>query len=601
MICLGILLAVVPLIGRNVEHPNLIVYFNQDEGFLMDLIWYYYSGEKRDSFQYESDYGVELLYLADFSRLFLSKFLNLTPGIFVLLMRCLHLFFWIAALLELWRLVQHHFGSYWQALLAVILLAVSPAFPHLTQSSKPDAVVLFFMILGLDYSLRIINNPSWKNLIISIACASVATLIKFAGIFLLPVIVMAMYFVKNERESQIKTFPKLKIAWILPALLGLILITMPLALICFYVRQTSGITWYKQFGLRDSLLHSSPITFSLIAGTLLIAFSFAIRILNRDKNPIFKKVDDIIQLLLSYSTIVFLLFVLFSLLFGFRWLINFKYFIQTLATFGVDAQIDVASAYKTGFLLAIFKHLLYGMKQFGIPIIVLFILYLFVEIRLRFMNLKEHHHDQSFFKRVILVIFVLEGIVLMCLPIRFTQYHMLPFFVASIILTFQTIRMAYLFVHEKGWQKNATLSFITILLLLNFIQNINISINLFRYMYRWREDVVFDIASWWRKHYSADTSILADHPTYVYLPPEYKNVVLLKFQKDKVKQLRDLVASLRPQLVYYNAGIDKNSVIPAIKEILPNNEAQLVASFNSIGKRYRRYPYSDFLIYKIKY
>lgn len=601
MVCLWSLLLVKPLMNRNVDNPNLVAYFNHDEGFLMDLVWYYYSGEKRDSFQYESDYGVELLYLADISRLLLSKFFNLTPATFVLLIRWLNLFFWIASLLSLYRLVRYHFGGYWQALLIVILLAVTPVFPYLIGNSKPEAIVLFFMLLGLNYLLRIIDKPSWINLVISIACASAATLIKFTGLFLLLPIAMAMYFARPDKKNQATIFPTLKTAWILPSVIGLILVTLPLLLIFFYVRQTSGITWYKQFGFWNSLLHSLPMLYSLVAGVLLVAFSFVLRMLNQSKSLHFKELNSRIQLLLSYSAIVFLLFVLFSALLGFKWILNPKYFIQSFATTAIEAQVNISSSYGSGFLLANFKHFLNGIKQFGVLIFVLFILYILVEISLKSKSLKEQRLELGFFKRAILAIFILEGIALMYFPIRFARHHMLPFFATSIILIVQTIRIVYLSAYKRVWRKNATLSFIAIALFFNFLQSLKISISSLRYMYRWKEDVVFDIVRWWRANYSADTSIVADHPIYVYLPPEYKNAVFLKFQKDKVKQLRNLVSSFRPQLVYYNTGTDESNIIPPIKEILPNNEVQLLASFNNRSKNYRRHPHSKYLIYKISY
>lgn len=599
VICLGTVFLVAPLMNRNVDDPNLIAYFDHDEAFIMDSVWYYYSGEKRESFQYESDYGVELLYLSDFSRRFLSKFLDLTPGIFVLFLRWLHLAFWIAALLALWRLMRHHFGGYWQALWVVFLLAVSPAFPYLIRNLKPESIVLFFMILGLDYLLRFISRPSWKNLLIIVACASVATLIKFAGIFLLPVTVMAMYFVKPDKENQTKTFPTLKIAWIFPAVIGLIFVALPLVIIFFYVRQTSGLTWYKQFGLWNSLFYSTEILYFLIGGVLLIGFSFMLKILNRSKSRRLKNANSRIQLLLSYSTIVLFLFVLFSVLFGLRWIANPKYFIQTCATFGKEAQINIISTYGAGFMLASFKFFLDKIKEFGHFIFISFILYLLMEIKSKFKSLKQERVD--FFKRLILAIFVLEGIACMCLPIRFSRHHMLPFFIASAILIVQTIRMVYLSKEIKTCQKNILLSFFITAMVITSLQNVKISTNSIRYLYHWREDVVFDISRWWRKHYSLNTSIVADHPVNAYLPSEYKNAVFLKFQKDKLEQLRNLVNIHKPQLVYYNSRSDGANTMPPIKEILPNNEVRLVASFNGASKYYKRDSYSSYLVYEIKY
>ena len=97
ILCVLALMACLPCIYRNIEDPNLIVYFSQDEGHLMDHAWFYYTGQKRDSFQFETDYGLELIYLAGLSRAVLSKFILFTPVIFILILRWLNVIFWVAS------------------------------------------------------------------------------------------------------------------------------------------------------------------------------------------------------------------------------------------------------------------------------------------------------------------------------------------------------------------------------------------------------------------------------------------------------------------------------------------------------------------------
>lgn len=599
LLCIGSVLAVMPIIDRNIDDPNLIAYFNHDEGLQMDLVWYYYTGEKRDSFQYESDYGLELLYLSDFSRLVLSKFIDFTPGTFVLLLRWLHLFFWIASILALWRLVRYHFGGYWQPLLVATLLAVRPAFPALSQNLKPEAVMLFFMIVGLDYLLRIIKNPSRINLTIAVACASIVTLIKFEGVFLLPAVAASMYFARQYKQNDINIFPRIKIAWVLPALIGLIFIIFPLVLIFFYVRQSTGLTWYGQFGFFNSVFRNRIIFYSLIAGMLLIAFSAILFILNQGSGTYLKKAMKELNTLFSYCTFVFLLFILFMALFGFRWAVNPGHFIQCYAATGLDAFGNIASLSNKGLLLAFVKNFIDGIKEFDVIIFTLFILYLFIEIKSRGETLVRDR--LNFLKRVTLIIFILQVMPLMFLLERFTCYHMLPFFVISLVLIVQGIKMVYQTEDKKIWQKKLILGLVGIFLIGDVILNAKVSANSFIYTYHYQEDVVFDITKWWRKNCPPDTSVVADHPLRVYLPPENKNVKFLKYQKDSVEQLRDLTRSFKPQLVYYNTGVSKDSMLPPIEEILPGTKVQLVAFFDNTGKRYKRHPLSKYVIYKIIY
>ena len=103
------------------------------------------------------------------------------------------------------------------------------------------------------------------------------------------------------------------------------------------------------------------------------------------------------------------------------------------------------------------------------------------------------------------------------------------------------------------------------------------------------------------KNYSPETRVVVDHPSRVYMPPEYKNVKFVNFQKDTVSQLRYLVKTFKPRFVYYNAGCGKNTMLPGIAAILPRTKTRLVARFDQHGKAYKRWPDSEFLIYEISY
>ncbi len=123
--CAFALILAVPTIANNTGDPNMITYFNADEGGLMDKIWYYYSGKYSDSYQWDFDYGLEMVYLADLARFGFSRFMEFTRGTFVLILRWLHLMAWICALIALWRLVSRHFGRGWRPALAVFCLFFS--------------------------------------------------------------------------------------------------------------------------------------------------------------------------------------------------------------------------------------------------------------------------------------------------------------------------------------------------------------------------------------------------------------------------------------------------------------------------------------------
>src|SRR3989338_3512539 len=175
-----------PTIHNNINDPNLIVYFNHDEGMQMDLAWYYYSGVKRPSLQFEADYGLELFYLAALARMALSRFINFEPVTLILILRWIHLIAWILSFIMLARLVTRHFNAKWMAAVAVGLLAVRPGFASLCDNTKPEPLILLLTLAGMDYAMRLIEpEKRRRSLLFAIFFSVAAFLVKYAGIFLL--------------------------------------------------------------------------------------------------------------------------------------------------------------------------------------------------------------------------------------------------------------------------------------------------------------------------------------------------------------------------------------------------------------------------------
>ena len=606
--CICALSLALPTIANNIDDPNMIVYFNADEGGLMDIIWLYYSGEKRPSFQWDFDYGLMMLYLADFSRLFLSHFIHFTPGIFVLILHWIYLLAWILSFFALWRLVRYHFGNhYWQSALVIILLSVRPAFAYFSNNLKPEPLVLLITIIGLDFTLRIINEPFKKiNLFIAVACAALAFLTKYVGIFLVPAIAASMYFVNlyQKKDYNKIVFPKLKISWIFPSFIGLILIVFPLIFLRFYIRKSTGFTWYEQFGFWGSLLQNKLILYICIVGFSLVLLSLVILLLNRIKNTFLKKIIVKTNELNSCALITCCIFIGFILLFGFRWIIHPRHFINIYAQFGpVVTNNNVAFAIANkGLLVSMFHNLIDRIAAFDPLILLLFVFYLCVEIYQQDRN--SVSNQLQLYKRFTLLIFLILGFLLIFSPLRMAQHHMLAFFVAASILIPQGF---YMFNKDYNGSK-ALKTLVNISLGLLLI--IDISVNTFqtiksrRYQFRQKEDVVYEIAEWWTKNIPTDTKILADHYTRVYIPASHKKVKTLDWnEKDRSLRLRRYIEEYRPKLVYYNIGKNASggeSMLP-IEQIVPDKKTELVKSFENTPENYQCKPGAKFVIYRIFY
>lgn len=604
--CIFILSLALPTIIKNVDDPNMIVYFNIDEGGQMDIVWWYYSGEKRPSFQWDFDYGLTMLYLADFSRLFLSNFIHFTPGLFVLILRWIYLLAWILSFFAIWRLVNHHFaGGYWQPALIVILLLVRPAFAYLCNNLKPEPLVLLFMVVGLDYTLRIIDNPlKRRDLFIAIFYAAVAFLVKYAGLFLLPTIITAIFLAKRleKRNHNRIIFPPIKISWIFPSLIGFTMIVFPLIFIFFYVRKSTGFTWYYQYGLWESLAQNKFMLYICLSGIFLIFLSPIILLLNKIREKFIINILFLINEINSLSITVFTIFGIYILILGLRWIINPMHFINIYAQFGpVVSHTEAFAATNYGDLFGhMFQNFMVRIAAFDPIILLLFIFYLIVGICQRNKNFRQ---DQlQLYKSFVLLIFLSEGLLFIFSPFRIEQHHMLPFFVTASVLVLQG---SYMF--NKNYSGNKILRTL-VNISLGLLLIINISVNALHtiksrvHQFRQKEDVAYQIREWWHKNIPADTKVLADHYIRVYIPSSHKEIKTLDWnEKDRALRLHQLIKEYRPKLVYYNLGEDtsrEEHMLP-LGQIIPEKKVELIKSFQNTPEKYQCKPGAKFVIYKI--
>lgn len=608
LICGLTLFLALPTINDNISDPNMIVYFNHDEGQLMDVIWYYYTGTKRDSFQIEADYGLEMRYLADFGRLVLTRFTLITPGLFVLILRWIHLAAWLMSFLALWRLVKRHFMYGWEALLAVSLLAVRPAFAYLCNNLKPEPLVLLLSIFGLDYTLRIIDTPfRRKNLYIAIAFASLAFLVKYAGLFLLPVIVASLFLAKkyNYMKGENTILPEIKISRLFPAIIGLILIALPFSVIFLYVRRSTGLTWYKEFGFADSLAQNKTILYMSIIGVGLILSTAIMIILNRMQlTGAMRKIVLYLNEFNSYSMIVCAIFSLFLAVFGFRWIINPQHFIDIYAQMGVSAAgLRVNSLASGGnILLLLFGKIYSKILMFDPIILILFIFYISVEIFNWRVNLTDER--QRLFKRLVLFIFGSLFIIPALLLGNFEQHHMLPFFVAISILAIEGSRI-FVISLRKDKRMNQLLTAGIFLLSVLFASDIalNGAKMIYSRMHEFRryEDVAYAIKKWWIYNIPKTARMVSEHHVHVYIPPGYNNLKTFNaVGSKKIDILRKLVYEYKPDIVYYNERPPEEESMPGLEKILPDLNVRLLKYFEALPGRYERKPCAKFLIYEVK-
>lgn len=602
------LILAAPTINNNIGNPNMITYLNFDEGGLMDEAWYYYSGEKRDSFQWDCDYGLEMLYLAGIARVALSRFIVFTPGTFVLILRWIHLIAWILAIVALWRLVGRHFAKGWQQALTVLLAGVTPVFSYLCNNLKPDPLALFFTILGLDYCLRIIEGPSRKRyLVMALAFASLAFLVKYAGLFLLPAIIVSMSLADRLRKNTgegTAVFGGIRPSWLFPSLIGLLVAILPLAIMVFYVRRSTGSTWHAEYGFLRTLMENRQVLFVYIASASLIIASPVIYLLNKSAKPMLKKAMTWVNTFNSNALVACGLFAAFTMVFGFGWITNPKHFIQTYAQFGllVTNSKAIMTVAEKGLASSFLANLTDMIMAFGPIMLLLFAFYLVMEFSRLRRDLKSVSPEP--FKRLVLLSFLVLPLILMCSMLNISRHHMLPFFAAMSILIVQGLRMFMEGFGGRRALKAGVAGTVMALLAVEIMINGAGMVKERLYAFRQHEDVAYEIDRWWKDNIPADAKVVSDHYTYVYIPSGYKNVKVLDWNEtDKAARFRRIVDSYRPEFIYYDEYPYRKEArrrVP-ISEILPGRPVELVRSFEESARPYRRWKGSRFMIYRIFY
>lgn len=603
VICCASFILAVPTIKNNIDNPNLITYFNSDEGYLMDLVWYYYNGEKRPSYQMDVDYGLEGMLVSDLAHTLFSKFVDFTPGRFVLVLRWIHLLSWIAALIALWYLIGYHFASGSQQILVVLLLAVRPSFDYLLNNLKPEPLVLLLMVAGLNYTLRLIDKPSWRVLLIAILYAVFAFHIKYAGVFLLPAIIAAMYFGQhNQRIANTNynpVFPIIKKSWFFESLIGIAMILLPVVYILLYVRKSTGATFYQEYGILGSLFKYKAAIFVIIAGSVLTFLPLLLSIFSKRGR---QKRRNIIAKLNEINSYVFIaggLFFVFLLVFGMRWLFSLENFLITHSynLFDFTGIAAVKGLGERSIFSAFLHSFVYKMRSFDILILILFVFYLFVEFSPKFQD--RRIEKAAFYKRMVILVFLLPFFLSFFSIGRFTEHHMLPFFVAICILC---VRSLYMFISD--YRGRGLLKYLFIMALVSLF-TVDIYLNAYRlagsriYQYRQREDIAFEIADWMYEHIPLDSRIVSDQHTNVYVPPKYLNIRSLAFgEQDRTKRLASLVSEHNAEYLYYNAN-ERDNPWPPIQELLPNKRVLLMKEFNNSEYYYQRKPNARFVLYKV--
>jgi len=593
--------SVLPTITAHVDDPNMLIYANPDEGGQMDLIWSYYSGERRPSFQWDFDYGVEMAYVADIARLVLAPLMDVTPGLLILILRWIHLAAWLAALGVFWRLLGRHVGRGWPQRAGVLLLAVRPAFAYLTNNWKPEPLVLLFLLLGLDAALRLVERPSRRLVYLATACAALAFSVKYAGLFLLPAVVASILLADGVRagaRAGRRLFPVLRMSWILYGILGCALLALTASAVLLYVRRSTGTTWYAAHGLWGSLAQHPALAGAFVVGCGLIGASGLLWFLGHSRAPAVAWVMERFERVNSAACLVAVLFAAFTLLATFQWVLHPQRFIMAysqLVPSAISTQPMMRLA-EQGLLRSFLGNLAGRIQDFD-PLLFLLLAVSAVGLldTLAARKTPAQGSATARAKRLVLLAFCAPFLLAMASMMRITLHHLLPCVAAALVLIlWKCSEMASC---GRG-RPRAVLAAIAMALAVDFAVNAGVVARERLAAARYRDDVIYELADWWRSTVPPQAKIVADYYTNVYILPGYPHISVVPSYVMEGERVRELVRRERPEFLYYNAGSE--TPIPPLAELLPGEQLSLVKVFDSAGRRYQRRLGDKFLIYRVQ-
>jgi len=617
----------VPTLAYNLDDVRMIAYFNGDEIYLLDTMWFIYSGQfNPETIQGLRDYGLLLSYIADIFHLFVAPFIDVTPGMLWIVVRSLHLICGLLALLALWRLAVRHFGYGWVPVVSVLGLGLCPAFISHIDFCKQEPITILLVVIGLDHILRIVETGSSRSVFIASFCAVAAFVVKYIGVFLIPIIiasVVANWWLQPKRYDKANWLPAWKRSEQLTPYLGFVVGGVLLAGTYWglfgYVWKTQGGTLVEMFGFVAALTKPVPVAGMPVIPALM---GCALLVITGGWIVVWRKVDieqsvaiakSAVVLMRVYAATVLVLCycgALFAII-GFRWFIAPQDLIALfsevsgvslwgLAGGEISTYIAVvianlreflytASGLRTSFLPR-FDSLLFS-NVFSFPGLALLAIYIIVEIKVT--RQVKSALDIAAFKRLHLGLFLLvyAGYVIMTSSRSSrAEIHLMILVVPGFLLIGQIHHLV------TGYKYRAVLAVASIFLLAS-----TWSLNSYTSV-RWRierfeqgegsADSVWEIQQWWRDHVPANAAIVCDLPYRIYLPPEYDNVsffnALLHDGVDfsQVRQsIKEKFTQRSPQFFYFNN--DEN--YPSVEQLVPEYEMELVATFHGTSRPRDRY------------
>jgi 4-amino-4-deoxy-L-arabinose transferase-like glycosyltransferase len=188
-----------PLVLSASENLRIVSVFIYDEAWHLELIKK--AIENRTFRLHFFGYGHLFFNITIVPLMLLSFFCQITEQQIIVMLRLVSTFFAVGTILITFILAQRYFGRFSAWLSALILAIVPLHFIKLSLISHPDTAQLFFLVLGIYFCCRMIEEVSWKWLFFASGSAGLAFACKYSGIFLLPIIGLIIVFQSGEEKK----------------------------------------------------------------------------------------------------------------------------------------------------------------------------------------------------------------------------------------------------------------------------------------------------------------------------------------------------------------------------------------------------------------
>lgn len=213
-----------PLVWTASENSRLVSVFESDEATHLQMLKEAIS-QRTLKLEFK-DYGHLEFNVALLPLLLLSYFTKVSEQQIIVVLRLVPTVFAIATIAITFLLTQRYFGRL-AAWLATSLLSIVPLnFLHWSVTSHPDIPQVFFLVLGVYFCCRLVEEEHSMWLIWASASAGLAQACKYSGIFLLPVVWMVgvTQTISRSYSGQIKSRPVrfTMVARYVTALIGII-------------------------------------------------------------------------------------------------------------------------------------------------------------------------------------------------------------------------------------------------------------------------------------------------------------------------------------------------------------------------------------------